>query len=65
MAQLVMELNTVEWLDDLPGFVGLLSTEELEAVSLNFASTADFWVALADAVRVELERRDRFVPIEN
>jgi hypothetical protein len=58
MAQLVVELNTVQWLEDLPDFVRLLSTEELEAVSLKLASpTIDFWVAVTDAVRVELEQR--------
>jgi hypothetical protein len=58
MAQLVVELNTVQWLEDLPDFVRHLSTLELEGVSLNLAGTTiDFWMAVADAVRVELAQR--------
>ena len=58
MAQLVVELNTVQWLEDLPDFVRHLSTLELEGVSQNLAGTTiDFWMAVADAVRVELAQR--------
>jgi hypothetical protein len=58
MAELVVELNTVQWLEDLPDFVRHLSTLELEAVSLNLAGTTiDFWMAVADAVQVELAQR--------
>jgi hypothetical protein len=54
----MVELNTVEWLNELPEFVRLLPTEELEATALNIvAGTTDFWVAVSDAIRVELGRR--------
>jgi hypothetical protein len=58
MAQLVVELNTVQWLEDLPDFVSHLPTLELEAVSLNLAGTTiDFWMAVADAIQAELAQR--------